>query len=179
MMRGRSRWATLAVAVGAVLTIPLVQPVAAQAATAPGAAVIKNVVFTGSSTAPIITISGSGFGSKPNPDPNISPATAGAKYHSACNTQPLEGNGKDGRDYGATALGVGWGTSVPSGYSAGVYVPGSYLDCIGLVVTSYTSTKVVLHPGCQYALYGRITAGDDYLIQVAGVTRSGKVAYTT
>jgi len=153
--------------------------VSAWGSPAPAAAVIKTVAFTGKSNAPVITITGSGFAKKPSPDPKISPAKAGAKYHSACDTQPLQGNGKDGSDYGPTALGVGWGTSVPTGYSAGVYVPGSYLDCIGLVVKSYTATKVVLQLGCQYALYTPIKAGDDYLMQIAGVTRTGKVSFST
>ena len=142
--------ALLVAAIGAVLAIGAVQPSVAHASTG-AAGVIKKVVFTGTSTAPVITITGSGFGTKPTPDPQISPAKAGAKYHSACKAQPLQGNGKDGRDYGPTALGLGWGASAPSGYNAGVYVPGSYLDCIGFVVKSYTSTKVVLHLGCQYA----------------------------
>jgi hypothetical protein len=172
-----SRWMALAVAVSAILTIPLVQLGTPRASATSAAPMIKKVVFTGSSTTPVITVTGSGFAAKPAADPNISPAKAGDKYDSECNTQPLQGNGKDGRDYGPTALGVGWGASVPTGYSAGVYVSGSYLDCIGLVVTSYTATKVVLHLGCQYALYTPLTAGDHYLVQVAGVTKSGTVAY--
>jgi hypothetical protein len=135
------------------------------------------VVFSGTQSAPVILITGSGFGTKPTHDPKVSPARAGIKYHSACDTQPLQGNHKDGFDYGPTALGVGWGSSAPTGYSAGVYVSGSYLDCIGVVVRSYMPDKVVLRLGCQYALYPQIIAGDRYLIQVAGATKSGIVAY--
>jgi hypothetical protein len=174
-MTTRVRWATLAAAVGAALSMTVISPAASAQGSRP-AAVIKKVVFTGTAKAPVITITGSGFGTKPTPNPKISPAKAGAKYHSACDTQPLQGNGKDGSDYGPKALGVGWGPQAPSGYSAGVYVPGSYLDCIGLVVGSYTATKVVLHLGCQYVLYSPITAGDRYLIEVAGTTTSGTVA---
>jgi hypothetical protein len=178
-MRRYPRWTTLAVAVSCTLAIALV-PVAAsaQGSPAPAAVVISKVVFTGTSTAPVITITGSGFGTKPAPNPKISPAKAGAKFHSTCNTQPLQGNGNDGHDFGPTALGVGWGTSGPDQSSAGVYVPGSYLDCVGLIVVRYTTTKVVLHLGCQYALYTPIAAGDDYQVQVAGVTRTGIVAYS-
>jgi hypothetical protein len=151
----------------------LAPPVGATAATTH----ISRVVFSGTSDEPVVTISGSGFGAKPPADPAISPAKAGRKYDSTCRTQPLQGNGKDGRDFGATALGVGWGTSAPSGYSAGVYVPGSYLDCIGLIVERYSATKIVLVPGCQYRLYSPITSGDDYLVEVKGTTHRGRVTF--
>jgi hypothetical protein len=138
---------------------------------------ITKVAFAGSSVAPVITITGSGFGNKPLADPRISPATAGGKYRSACYTQHVQGNGKDGNDFGPIALGVGWGSKPSKGYNAGVYVPGSYLDCIGIVIESYSSTKIVVQLGCQYVLYGRVAAGDYFLVEVGGHTSSGRVAY--
>ena len=148
----------------------------AYGATQSGVAVISRVAFGGTAASPTITITGSKFGTRPKANPKISPAKAGAKYHSACYRQTLQGNGNDGSDYGQKALGIGWGTSTPSGYSAGVYVSGSYLDCIGLILQSYTPTRIVLHLGCQYPLYSQIVNGDRFVVQVRGVTKSGTVA---
>jgi hypothetical protein len=167
-------WVAPAVAIMVVLFAGLPDPVAAAT---PSTVHVNKVVFTGSAASPVITITGTGFGKRPPADPKISPAKAGKKYHSACYRQTLQGNGKDGSDFGPSALGIGWGSSPPTGYSAGVWVPNSYLDCVGLLVTKYSPTKVVMKPGCQYALYGRIASGDDFLIEVDGTTHSGVVAY--
>jgi hypothetical protein len=178
-MSGSRRWTTAcATAAGVALLVAAALPsTLAQASTAATASITR-VTFSGSATSPVITVTGKALGAKPKPDPNLSPAKAGKKYDSACDKQPLQGNGKDGFDFGATALGVGWGTTAPTGYSAGAYVAGEYLDCIGLVITSYSPTKIVLHLGCQYALYSQLAAGDRFLVQVDGVTKSGTVTYT-
>jgi hypothetical protein len=135
---------------------------------------ITKVTFTGSSTAPVITVTGSGFGTRPTKDPNGSPAKASA----GCRKQPLAGNGKDGSDYGPSGLGLGWGTARPSGYNAGAYVADEYLDCIGVEIRSYTSTKIVFSLGCQYALYSPAKAHEDFLIQVHGATKRGVISYS-
>jgi hypothetical protein len=178
-MSGSIRWTRLSsIAAGVALVASAGLPgTLAHAGTPTAGPSITRVSFSGTATSPVITITGKALGAKPKPDPNLSPAKAGKKYGAACNKQPLQGNGKDGFDFGATALGVGWGTTAPTGYSAGTYVAGEYLDCIGLVISSYSSTKIVLHPGCQYALYSQLAAGDKFLVQVKGVTKSGTVTY--
>jgi hypothetical protein len=138
---------------------------------------ISAVRFTGTVKKPTITITGSGFGSKPTPNLPISPDKAGRHYHAACATQRVAGNGKDGHDYKASDLGMNWGAQRPHGYKAGVYVRGSYIDCIGLIIVKYTNTKVVLRPGCQYALYRRMKEGDAALISVNGGKKRLSVHY--
>jgi hypothetical protein len=129
-------------------------------------ATITSVVFTGTPVHPTITIHGSGFGRKPHTNLPIVPYNAGSKYGSACTHQRVAGDGKDGHDYDHRLLGVGWGTTPPTGYGAGVYSPHHYLDCIGLKIVKYTGHLVVLHLGCQYALYPKIHAGNKALIVV-------------
>jgi hypothetical protein len=145
----------------------------ASASTA-SAAKITKVTFSGTSAAPVITVTGSGFGTRPAKDPEGSPAKASA----GCRSQPLEGNRNDGSDYGPSGLGLGWGTSRGSGYNAGVDVPHKYLDCIGVEIRSYTSTKVVFSLGCQYVLYSPAKAHENFLVQVHGATKRGVISYS-
>jgi hypothetical protein len=138
---------------------------------------ITSVVFTGSAKHPTITIKGGGFGKKPKPNLPIAPYKAGAKYDSACSRQRVVSKTHDGHDYSKHALGIGWSKTKPTGYGAGVYVPGSYVDCIGLRIVSYSATKVVLRPGTQYALYPGIKSGEHALIAVNGAHRRLTVHY--
>jgi hypothetical protein len=158
--------------IGGVFLAAVLAPIAS-ASTVFGAKITK-VTFTGTATAPVITVTGTGFGTKPAPDPNGSPARASA----GCRKQPLAGNKKDGSDYGATGLGLGWGTSQPSGYAAGTDVAGKYLDCIGIEIRSYSPTKIVFTLGCQYALYGPAKAHQDFLVQVHGASKRGIISYS-
>jgi hypothetical protein len=137
---------------------------------------IGSVAFEGSATDPEIVVVGSGFGSVPGPDPAICPAKAGARYDSRCDAQTLAGNKRDGNDYGATTLGLRW-TSSSRNFSAGIYVAGSYLDCIGVVIKSWSPTTVVFGLGCQYALYDPAASGGQYRLQLRGDTRSGTIRY--
>jgi hypothetical protein len=137
---------------------------------------IDSVSFEGTATRPKVVVTGSGFGSFPAADPLICPAKAGAKYGSRCNAQSLAGNKRDGNDYGATTLGLRW--DAPSGnVSAGIYVPGSYLDCIGVVIASWSATTVVFGLGCQYALYDKAMAGANYRLQLLDTLVSGTIRY--
>ena len=160
-----------AILIGAVVVSAALAPVAS-ASTVSGAKITK-ATFTGTAAAPVVTVTGTGFGTRPAPDPNGSPARASV----GCRRQPLAGNKKDGSDYGPTGLGLGWGKSAPSGYSAGTDVPGHYLDCIGVEIRSYSSTKIVFTLGCQYALYGAAKAHEDFLVQVHGTTKKGVISY--
>lgn len=160
-----------AILIGGVVLSALLAPVAF--ASKASAAKITKVTFTGTAAAPVITVTGTGFGTRPAADPNTSPARASV----GCRRQPLAGNKKDGSDYGPTGLGLGWGTSPPSGYNAGVNVPGHYLDCIGIEIRSYTPTKIVFTLGCQYALYSPAKAHENFLVQVQGTTKKGIISY--
>jgi hypothetical protein len=169
--------ATIGLAVATVATAAVGASVATAAAARPGSSHVTSVSFHGSAHHPKIVIRGHGFGSKPKSNLPISPEQAGKKYNSDCSKQKVAGNGKDGRDYSKSRLGVGWAKTAPSGFTAGVYAPGSYLDCIGLKIVSYSSTRVVLRPGCQYALYPKLKVGDRFLVTVNGARARGTVRY--
>jgi len=160
-----------AILIGGVILTAILAP-AASAATMSGVRIAK-VTFTGTATAPVVTVTGTGFGARPGADPKGSPASASV----GCRRQPLVGNKKDGSDYGPTGLSLGWGKSPPSGYNAGANVAGRYLDCIGIQITSYTATKIVFSLGCQYALYGPAKAHENFLVQVHGTTKKGIISY--
>jgi hypothetical protein len=165
----RSRFIGAIVLASAISSVSAVPAIGSPSApSAPSSSHITSVVFTGSTKHPTITIKGSGFGKKPHPNLPIAPYKAGSKYQSACSRQRVVSKTHDGHDYSARALGVGWSKAKPTGYGAGVYVPGSYLDCIGLRIVSYSATKVVLRPGTQYALYPAIKPGEKALIAVNG-----------
>ena len=169
--------ATMGLAVATLAAASVDVSVATAAASHPASSHVTSVSFHGSAHHPEIVIRGHGFGSKPKPNLPISPEHAGAKYNAGCSTQKVVGNGNDGRDYSKHRLGVGWGKTAPHGFNAGVYVPGSYLDCIGLKVVSYSSTRVVLRPGCQYAHYAKLKVGDKFWISVNGAHARGTVHY--
>jgi len=157
--------------IGAAVASAALAPFASASARA--GVTITKVSFTGTVAAPVITVTGTGFGTKPAEDPSGSPARATA----GCRSQRLAGNKKDGFDYGPTGLSIGWGISPPSGYNAGADVAGRYLDCIGVEIESYTPTKVVFSLGCQYALYSPARAQEDFLVQVRGATKKGVISY--
>jgi hypothetical protein len=164
-----------ALALGVAFIIPL-----AGSATAGGAPVatasVTSVKFSGTATHPTVTISGSGFGHKPVGKPWFDPGRAGKRFGSLCYKQPQVGNKNDGRDYGPINLGVNWVSGTKS-ESAGIYSPGHYLDCIGLVIKKYTATKIVVSLGSQYALYGKMAGGDKALVEVRGTIYNTVVSY--
>lgn len=136
---------------------------------------ITSVVFTGNASNPTITINGSGFGSTaPATNPIYTPAgntAPGITY-----TCPAT-IGNDGFDYG-TSL---WlqDTKSPGGYRMGRYDSTiDELDCIGLLVTSYSDTQVVFTLGAEYSEGGySLAQGDPYTVYVNGAQTSGTVIY--
>ena len=42
-----------------------------------------------------------------------------------------------------------------------------YLDCVGLVVKSYTATEIVAGLGCEYPYYARIASGIKVTVEFA------------
>ena len=49
-------------------------------------------------------------------------------------------------------------------------------DCIGLIVTSWSSTQVVFALGSEYANYPPVQSGDQIEVEVQGATFSGPLA---
>jgi hypothetical protein len=132
---------------------------------------VTAVTFTGSATAPTLTIRGSGFGTAPTASPTGPPY----RYQPGCTSQAPIGNKNDGHDYGAQALWVGWGR-----VQAGAYVKGAggYLDCVGLVIKKYTADEIVVAPGCQYPYYAKLSSGASVTVTVAGHRFVTKVHYS-
>jgi hypothetical protein len=135
---------------------------------------ITSVTFTGGPTDPTVTIVGSGFGSRPQPSPSYKPSPPGG-------TTPPYGcttSGNVGYDY-ATNLWL-FDLAKSHGFSAGRYRPGiSELDCVGLLISSYTPSKIVYRLGADYKAHTyQLSAGDPYQLAVKGALKRGTVHYT-
>jgi hypothetical protein len=109
---------------------------------------ITGVTLSGSASDPSITVTGSGFGSYP---PIGTPET--------CQS------GDTGDDYGSAGL---WFSDITQGWTAG-----QAGDCIGLIVTSWSSTQVVYGFGNEYGNYSPIQSGDQAEAGVQGATFAG------
>jgi hypothetical protein len=116
------------------------------AATPPPA--VTGVTRSGTSSNPTITISGVNLGNFP---PIGTPETCQA--------------GDTGDIYGASGL---WFSDVTTGWTAG-----QSGDCIGLVVSSWSSTQVTFTFGNQYGNYPPIGTGDSFSVEVQGAGLSG------
>ncbi len=126
------------------------QPFLAGSTSAPS---ISGVTLTGTPAAPTVAVTGSNFGSAP---PTATPETCQA--------------GDTGNDYGIGGLEFqdlteGWGA-------------GESGDCIGLLLTSWSSTKVVFAFGNEYANYGPIKAGDQIEVTLQGATDTVLASFT-
>jgi hypothetical protein len=115
---------------------------------------ITSVTFTGTPSSPTVTINGSELGSIPPANPST-----------PLNCVP----GDTSFDYGTSLM----FTDSTRGWTAG-----QTGDCIGLVVSTYTSTKIVYQFGADYVHFGQVTAGDAYKLTVWGLTHKGTVAYS-
>ncbi len=122
----------------------------------PIGATVSNVAFLGSSSAPQIVITGSGFGTAPPYPP--SPA----------------GCGSSGIDYGDYL----YLQDTTQGWTAG---QGSDSDavCIGLVVSAWSDSQIVFGFGNAYLSMGTwiLDAGDGYSLNVFATTVTGTVSY--
>lgn len=133
---------------------------------------ITSVTFTGSPSNPVVTIVGSGLGTRPQPSPSYKPTPPhGNVAPYGCTT-----TGNVGYDYG-TRLWLA--DSAGSGWSAGRYRPGIHeLDCVGLLIVGYSPTKVVYRLGADYRAHGyRLNLGDHYEASVNGGVKRGTVRY--
>ena len=113
---------------------------------------ISGVTLSGTPAAPTVTVTGSNLGSAPT----------------TATTEPC---GDTGNIYGASGLVFqdlteSWGA-------------GGAGDCIGLFVTSWSSTKVVFTFDSEYASFGPIKAGDQIEVTILGATDTVTASFTT
>ena len=118
---------------------------------ATAAPTVTGVTSSGSSAHPTLTISGTNLGSYPPPGSLVT-----------CQS------GDTGDTYGSIGL---WFSDTTNGWTAG---QGG--DCIGLIVTSWSSTQVVVHFGNEYGGYAPISTGDSYTVEVQGASLSGALS---
>jgi hypothetical protein len=112
---------------------------------------ITIVSYSGSPASPTVTVSGANFGAYP---PLGTPET--------CQS------GDTGDDYGSSGLSFadttqGWGA-------------GQAGDCIGLIVSSWSSSQVVFGFGNGYSSYSPIASGDQVQVEVQGASFSGPLS---
>jgi hypothetical protein len=153
----------VAVAAGSAALIAVPSP----AWSAPKAS-ISSVTVSGSASHPVVTILGHYFGHRPTPRPRCRPGNFNQCGHFS------------GRDFGIKLYFV---ERSNTRFSAGRFRPRlSELDAIGLVVTTYTSSKIVYHFGSGYhhghSRYGwQLKNGDHYSVTVDGAHHTGNVHY--
>jgi hypothetical protein len=112
---------------------------------------ITSVKVTGTASAPSVTIAGSGFGaSPPAPDPST-PITCVS--------------GDTSYTYPAGQLAFSDTTQS--------WTAGETGDCVGLIVTSWSNTKVVYGFGADYPSFHAVTKGDSIQVVVEGTTHTG------
>jgi hypothetical protein len=170
-MVGSKRWIGWLLGVAAVALSAVVSPGAE--ADVISAVKITSVRITGTAAVPVITVKGSGFGARrPVADPASHPN--GQEGCPAFPVSPPSYIANDGFDYGSGRLYL-WDPT--AGWRGGNYVPGSELDCIGLRVTSWAKTQIVIKPGTAYdhpKLEGGhryiLTKGDSVQVDVLGTT---------
>ncbi len=118
---------------------------------------IKKVKFQGTPAEPLVVVKGSGLGSLPFEDAEEDPNCFGEE------TSGL------GNNFGSAANFA----DVTAGWQAGLG-PG---DCIGLIFKTYTETEVVFTFGSSYhqSEYAPIHTGDEYTVNLRGLSKSGTV----
>ncbi len=117
---------------------------------------ISAVLFSGSVASPTITVTGSGFGTE---------ADLGSPLPAGC-------GGFTGSDYSNT-LNFRDNTEA---WQAGSAAGG---NCIGLLISSYSNSKIVFTLGSFYALGYDLNQGDSFTMSLLGTSFSGIVSYTT
>ncbi|HEX6392753.1 MAG TPA: hypothetical protein VFZ97_04890 [Acidimicrobiales bacterium] len=142
------------------------------AGSAAGAA-ITSVVFSGTTLNPTVTVSGSGLGQLPAPNPTYTPE--------GTNLCPLPPSANQGYDYGTSF----YLFDTSRNWAGGRYRPNlNELDCIGLIESKFTPSQVVFTFGSAYSQYQQkdnylLAEGDSYELAVNGAVFRGTVHYTT
>jgi len=135
---------------------------------------IASVTTSGTAASPTITVTGSGFGaSPPAPDPATSPVGQNGCPSTFANGSPIPPAG--GGNLFGTQL---FFQDLTSGWTAGLN-GNSEFDCIGIVIDSWSDTKVVFHfgnvfgrtdiPDNAYFLFN----GDAFTVHVGTATFTG------
>ena len=163
-----SRWrrnVLLAIAASALVVSPVI--ISASPAAAASAS-ISAVYVSGSPSSPTITVTGSGFGSETALGTAENPADYFPAGATVC-------SGNLGSDYGANL----YLQDTSGGWNAGKGATSTANgDQIGLVISSYSDTKIVFTLGSCYSYY-RLSAGNAYTMNVLGASYSGTVEYAT
>jgi uncharacterized repeat protein (TIGR02543 family) len=122
---------------------------------------VQWVVLSGDSSAPTVTVNGVGFGN--------SPPQGYDNANTSCGSYTNNGNA-----YG-NALNF---TDATNSWNAGTGIPPNSA-CIGLIVQSWTPTKVVFRFGNAYGTFGHWTAdqGDSFTLDIEGASFQGTVNY--
>jgi hypothetical protein len=141
---------------------------------------ITRVTITGTERNPVITVHGQHLGTRPHPNPTYHPLG----HPPLCPPNPTEPQSAYGFDYG-TKLFLVDSTQQPN-WSGGRYRPKlGELDCVGVVVLSFSQAKVVFrfdaayreplenHPDRSYHLL----ENDAFTVGVNGAHFSGRVHY--
>jgi len=118
---------------------------------------ISLIIFGGKPSNPTITVRGSDLDYEASqPIPPTNPPNSPANQTDC----PVAIKGNPGRDYGTRLYFVD--RSAKPEWSAGRYRPGIHeLDCIGIIVTHYTSGEVAFHFGGFFQQHHfRLNAGD-------------------
>jgi hypothetical protein len=126
----------------------------------PGAPTFKKVTFSGTPANPTVTVTGKGFGTVP----------AGASDNAtSCGSYSNNGDA-----YGATAL---WFQDTGN-FVAGQGTPPS-ASCIGIIISSWSNTKVVFKFGNAYDTFGTwvLTSGDAFVLSVNAGEVAGTVSF--
>ncbi len=140
------------VAAATVLGMALLAGVALAKTKAPE---IKSVKFKGTPAEPLVVVKGVRLGSLPFEDAEEDPNCFGEE------TSGL------GNDFGSAANFA----DDTAGWQAGLG-PG---DCIGLIFKTYTETEVTFTVGSSYHQYTPLHKGDEYTVNLRGLTKSGKI----
>ena len=127
------------------------------------AATITSVSINHTTAAPLVTVSGSGFGS--SQPASRSDALNGCGYYGPSN----------GRVYGQNGLGFGDSTNA---WEAG-FSNSSTENCIGLVVERWSPDTVVFSFGSAYDTYGTwyLLPGDHYGVDLRGYHFNGVASF--
>lgn len=119
---------------------------------------ITSVTFTGRSQAPGVIVRGEGFGAKPSFNPAYAPES-----HQKC---PKQNPALDGYDYKTNLWFADRGASSGTTriWSAGRFTGPAELDCVGLIIETWTPVKVVFRFGSQYDREATSAAPSTYVL---------------
>ncbi len=159
MFGGLRRGCAMTVACAAVVAAAAIVPSALAGGrhASIGTPSISLIIFGGTPANPTITVRGTDLDYETaQPIPPQKPAYSPSNQTDC----PVKINGNAGRDYGTRLYFVD--RSAKPQWSAGRYRPGIHeLDCIGLIITRYTSGEVVFHFGAFFKQgHFRLKAGD-------------------